>query len=240
MADGKKTFIFYSDWINMVSEMPDADAGELLKHILKYVNDKNPVTDNLLVKMAFGHMKPMLKEDLDKWEEIREKRRLAGAKGGKANAKQNEANAKQVQAVNDNDNVLYNNKAPKPSNIERYSFDESKETPSNDEIKNIEVKYSEINLLEDWAKCRKHFLKQPTGIKKLTHYEQTYFNNAKKTFTVEEIKEAMKCHFMQENKTIKSMYLRPSHFLEHIEKYHTASVAKEYQLYGSDKVKTAL
>lgn len=122
----------------------------------------------------------------------------------------------------------------------RYSFDESKETPSNDEIKNIEVRYSEIELLEDWTKCRSHFLKQPTGIKKLNHYEKTYFNNAKKTFTVEEIKEAMKCHFMQQNKTIKSMYLRPSHFLEHIEKYHTASIAKEYQLYGSDKVKTAL
>ena len=68
MAEGKKTFIFYSDWINMIREMPNSDAGELLKHVLSYVNDENPVTDNLLVKMAFGHMKPMLKKDLDKWE----------------------------------------------------------------------------------------------------------------------------------------------------------------------------
>lgn len=105
MAQGKKTFIFYSDWINMVREMPNADAGELLKHILSYVNDEDPTTENLLVKMAFGHMKPMLKEDLDKWEVIREKRKEAGKKGGKANAKQKEANAKQVQAVNDNVNV---------------------------------------------------------------------------------------------------------------------------------------
>ncbi len=126
------------------------------------------------------------------------------------------------------------------SEEKRYSFDESKETPSNEEIKNIDVKYNEVNLLEDWTKCRKHFLSQPTGIKKLTHYEQTYFRNAMKIYDVEEIKEAMKCHFMQENKTIKSMYLRPSHFLEHIDKYHTAAVAKEYQLYGSNKVKTAL
>jgi hypothetical protein len=105
MAEGKKTFIFYSDWINMVREMPDKDAGALLKHILSYVNDENPQTDNLLVKMAFGHMKPMLKCDLDKWEVIRTKRKIAGKKGGQANAKQNEANAKQVEAVNDNDNV---------------------------------------------------------------------------------------------------------------------------------------
>lgn len=108
MAQGKKTFIFYSDWINMVREMPDKDAGELLKHILSYVNDENPTTENLFVKMAFGHMKPLIKSDLKKWETIREKRKKAGAKGGKqtqANAKQIEANAKQVQAVNDNVNV---------------------------------------------------------------------------------------------------------------------------------------
>lgn len=105
MADNKKTFIFYSDWINMVREMPDQDAGELLKHILSYVNDESPETKNLLVKVVFGHMKPLLKTDLKRWESIREKRRKAGKKGGKANAKQNKANAKQVQAVNDNDNV---------------------------------------------------------------------------------------------------------------------------------------
>jgi hypothetical protein len=108
MAEGKKTFIFYSDWINMVSQMPDKEAGVLLKHILEYVNDKNPKTDNLLVKMAFGHMKPLIKADLKKWDSIREKRKEAGAKGGKrtqANAKQNQANAKQVQPVNDNVNI---------------------------------------------------------------------------------------------------------------------------------------
>lgn len=104
MAEGKKTFIFYSDWINMVKEMPNTDAGELLKHILAYVNDENPETENILVRMAFGHMKPLLKEDLIKWDSIRKKRKKAGSKGGKANAKQKEANAKQLEAVNVNVN----------------------------------------------------------------------------------------------------------------------------------------
>ena len=108
MAKGKKTFIFYSDWINMVREMSDSDSGELLKHILKYVNDENPTTENPFVKIVFGHMKPMLKEDLDKWDLIRQKRKEAGAKGGKqkvANARQMLQGAKQVVAVNDNVNV---------------------------------------------------------------------------------------------------------------------------------------
>ena len=108
MAQEKKTFIFYSDWRNMIREMPDADAGALLKHVLSYVNDENPETENLLVKMAFGHMKPLLKEDLDKWEAIRGKRKIAGSKGGKASAKQKTPIAKQVEAVNDNVNVNVN------------------------------------------------------------------------------------------------------------------------------------
>lgn len=108
MAENKKTFIFYSDWINIIKEMPDVDAGKLLKHIFSYVNDENPISNNILVKMAFGHIKPLLKSDLIKWSEIRDKRREIGKKGGKANAKQTEANAKQTEAVNVNvtSNVL--------------------------------------------------------------------------------------------------------------------------------------
>lgn len=88
--------------------MDNEDAGELLKHILSYVNDELPETNNKFVKMAFGHMKPLIKADLLKWENIRGKRKEAGAKGGKttqANAKQIQANAKQVQPVNVNVNV---------------------------------------------------------------------------------------------------------------------------------------
>ena len=105
MAENKKTFIFYSDWHNMIKEMPNESAGELIKHILLYVNDTNPTTDNILVKMAFAHMEPLLKADLKKWAAIREKRKISGSIGGKANAKQKEANAKQVEAVNVNVNV---------------------------------------------------------------------------------------------------------------------------------------
>ena len=109
MADGKKTFIFYSDWINMIREMPNEDAGALLKHVLSYVNDENPQTDNLLVKMAFGHMKPMLKRDLDKWE----KQLKRYSEMGKLSAEKRALNQDQpkltyvepTSTVNDNDNV---------------------------------------------------------------------------------------------------------------------------------------
>ena len=157
MAEGKKTFIFYSDWINMVREMPNEHAGELLKHILSYVNDENPETENLFVKMAFGHMKPMLKADLDKWDLIREKRKKAGAKGGKANAKQIEANAKQVEAVNDNDNVNVNVNKNVSKDINGFSF-----------RKSLISLGLEKTLVDDFLKNRK--------LKRLANTE-TAFNN---------------------------------------------------------------
>jgi hypothetical protein len=149
MAEGKKTFIFYSDWINMVREMPDIDAGVLLKHILSYVNDENPTTDNLLVKMAFGHMKPLLKSDLDKWEGIRLKRKEAGAKGGVASAKQKQANAKQVQPVNDNVNVSIQKSIdiPTPLEFKKYALENGK----NIDVHALGLKYKswEVNGWKD-------------------------------------------------------------------------------------------
>jgi len=116
MAEGKKTFIFYSDWINMVRKMPNKDAGELLKHILSYVNDENPTTDNVLVDVVFGHMQPILKSDLLKWEKQLKRFSDMGKKSAenkKSQVQPKLTNVKPTLTVNDNVNVndiqlLYN------------------------------------------------------------------------------------------------------------------------------------
>lgn len=121
MAENKKTFIFYSDWINMVREMDNEDAGELLKHILSYVNDENPTTDNKFVRMAFGHMKPMLKKDLDKWDNQLKKysemgKRSAELRKTKPNSTHVEPTLTKVErmnTVNDNVNVNVNDNVNK-------------------------------------------------------------------------------------------------------------------------------
>lgn len=84
MADNKKSFILYCDLIHTVSKMPDDKAGELFKHILKYVNDENPVTDDLIIQLTFEPIKQQLKRDLSAWNNEREQRRLAGKKGMEA------------------------------------------------------------------------------------------------------------------------------------------------------------
>jgi hypothetical protein len=138
MAENKKGFVLYCDLIHTIKKLPDEKAGQLFKHILSYVNDENPKTDDLIIDLTFEPIKQQLKRDLNKWEEIRLKRSESGKLGGlkraetfkqneanQANAtfaKQNEANQAVIVTVKDkvkdivivNDNVINNNKSDKP------------------------------------------------------------------------------------------------------------------------------
>lgn len=71
MATEKNSFLLYCDIIHTVEKLKDEDAGALLKHILRYVNDKEPVTDNPIVDIAFEPIRQSLKRDLLKYENIR-------------------------------------------------------------------------------------------------------------------------------------------------------------------------
>ena len=117
MAENKKSFILYCDLIHTVSKMPDDKAGQLFKHILSYVNDLNPQTDDLITQLTFEPVKQQLKRDLQKYQAISGERsedgRLGGIKSGEARrtkSKQKEAIAlkskqKEHDTVNDNDTV---------------------------------------------------------------------------------------------------------------------------------------
>ena len=78
MAQGKKSFIAYSDWKEMFDNLPNEVAGELIKHIFAYVNDEEPNSDNYVINALFANIKNTLKRDLNKWDEQREQRSLAG------------------------------------------------------------------------------------------------------------------------------------------------------------------
>jgi uncharacterized phage protein (TIGR02220 family) len=116
MAENKKSFILYCDLIHTIKKLPDDKAGLLFKHLLSYVNDENPETDDLLVEVAFEPIKRQLKRDLQKFEEVKVKRSEAGKLGGrpknqtkakKANAfLEKQTKAKKADNDNDNDNVI--------------------------------------------------------------------------------------------------------------------------------------
>jgi hypothetical protein len=83
MAENKKSFILYCDLIHTISQMPKDKAGELFLHILQYVNDKNPTSEDLIINLTFEPIKQQLKRDLAKWDKFVEKQRLNGALGGR-------------------------------------------------------------------------------------------------------------------------------------------------------------
>lgn len=58
----------YADYINIFRKLPKEKAGELIMHILEYVNDNNPTTDDLVIDLCFEPIKLQLKRDLQKYE----------------------------------------------------------------------------------------------------------------------------------------------------------------------------
>ena len=83
MAKDKKSVLLYCDIIHTVEKMDNATAGEFFKHYLRYINDLNPTTDNMVVDIAFESVKQNLKRDLKKYENICERNALNGSKGGR-------------------------------------------------------------------------------------------------------------------------------------------------------------
>lgn len=83
MAENKKSFIAYCDWKATFDALPDAEAGLLVKHLFAYVNDENPVSENILINAVFANIKMQLKRDLRKYEAFIEKQRDNGKRGGR-------------------------------------------------------------------------------------------------------------------------------------------------------------
>lgn len=86
MAQGKKSFIAYSDWHGTFKSLPDEVAGKLIKHIFSYVNDENPSTDDYIINALFEQIKSTLKRDLVKWETQTEQRSNAGKRSAELRA----------------------------------------------------------------------------------------------------------------------------------------------------------
>ena len=73
MAKDKKSFLLYCDYIETFEDLDDDEAGRLIKHIFRYVNDLNPEAPDKLTKVSFNQIRLQLKRDLLKYEQIRER-----------------------------------------------------------------------------------------------------------------------------------------------------------------------
>lgn len=82
----KDSFLMYTEWANQINRLTDAQAGTLLKAIFSYVKrDPIPLLDDK-TDMCFSFIQGQLDRDSKKYEDVCEKRRESGKKGGEANA----------------------------------------------------------------------------------------------------------------------------------------------------------
>jgi len=97
MAENKKTIVVYADWIEQFESLSNEEAGKLIKHFFRYVNDLNPVPEDRITEIAFLPIKATLKRDLEKWERSSpqriEKARVAGLASAEARRLKNELNS---------------------------------------------------------------------------------------------------------------------------------------------------
>lgn len=105
MAQDKKSFILYADLIHVTEKLTNEQAGILLKHVLRYVNDQNPVAPDQFTEVIFEPIRQLLKRDLVKYENIREKNQSNAKKRWDAVAF-DRIPSDAYDAVNDNVNVL--------------------------------------------------------------------------------------------------------------------------------------
>lgn len=84
MAQEKKSIIVYADWIDKFEALTDEEAGKLIKHFFRYVNDKDPIAENRIIEVSFIDIKSSLKRDLVKWTAIKGKRSNAGKASAEA------------------------------------------------------------------------------------------------------------------------------------------------------------
>ena len=99
MAEDKNGVVVYASWIKKFEELEDDEAGRLIKHFFRYVNDLNPVAPDRTTKLMFIDIEDTLKRDLIKWEKRAERSRENGNKGGRPSNKENPKKPTETQQV---------------------------------------------------------------------------------------------------------------------------------------------
>lgn len=107
----RDSFVLFTEQKEVIKALSDENAGILFKGIYDYISGQTPEFNDLL-KLVFIPIRQQLDRNAQKYEAIKEKRRIAGAKGAKQKlANQANANfakqslANQADNVNVNDNV---------------------------------------------------------------------------------------------------------------------------------------
>lgn len=98
----------YTDQREVFDELDDVTAGKLIKHIFAYVNDEDPNTEDILLRVAFAPIKTQLKRDLKLWENKQEQRKDAAKKSVESRQRASTAVDERLISLGGNVNVNVN------------------------------------------------------------------------------------------------------------------------------------
>jgi len=171
MATGKKSAIIYTEWISIFESLTDEEAGKLIKHCFRYINDLNPEPENRIIQLVFEPIKLSFKRDLKKYESICNRNGINGSKGGRPKnptepKKPNGLNGnpkKPKKADNDNDNdneykdsfLLWlkykkeNKQSYKSETSKKIALEKLNTLSGNDELKAMEI--VKQSIANNWA-----------------------------------------------------------------------------------------
>jgi hypothetical protein len=204
MAAGKKSFVLYTSYVHAINLLSDEQAGKLLKHIFNYVNDLDPVEDDVLVRVAFEPIKQQLKRDLIEWKSERKRRSNAGKKGmekrwSKSITKDNTTITDDNSVINPitkitvdvNENVYDNVNV----DVNVFSIERCLEISLGDPrwVKANKTNIEELAVFNDYLVKTGQYSFVPKDYKKyFSTIKSKYPHLLKKEYTVEELKEIAK------------------------------------------------
>ncbi len=179
MAENKKSFVLYADLLHTVMQLPNDKAGLLFKHILSYVNDLEPVTKDIIVKIAFEPIKQQLKRDLKKYENKKKQWSEAGKKSAEVRKQKQRSltdvnSVATVLTVNDNVNVNVSNNIDWSKLLSKFNEitgKKSKVVPDKARkqiLARIKEGYTKADILKGIENCYKDSHHQETNHKYLT------------------------------------------------------------------------
>lgn len=121
MSESNQSFVLYTSYFEILSDLPNEKLGELFRAILEYKTTKKQPVVSVDLSVVFKFIKNQLDIDEEKYNKKRSKNSNNGSKGGAPRGNQNAR--KQPKTTqnkhNDNDNVNVNDNVLKKEKIKK-------------------------------------------------------------------------------------------------------------------------
>ena len=239
----RETFVFYKDWLNVIRDLPSEVQLEVYQAITEYAIYGNLIELKPLAKVAFGFVKQTIDRDTQKYVSIKEKRKEAGAKGGRPLKTNELEESKKSKSplnvnvnVNDNVNDLFQ-QTNKQAGAHEENPEVEKQTLTAYEDFKGNLPALEAWFAKRWNDAKKHYKAGVIGKVAILGQSKLNLIDVAKTYTQREIDLAIKGVFIQKE-IYPQFTLSPDKMLEtdHFSKFYNAGLTNT-QLYNENPQK---